>query len=110
MSHEPNTRSSGMKQDIQDTRTEFTQSLAALRGLMNKKFQSINNQLVNIKYDLTKNMEDIVNDLSKIKDAIIERQRAENLKLQQKVESLESRISKLETVCNKQDQYNRRNN
>ena len=36
--------------------------------------------------------------------------KAENLKLQQKVESLDSRISKLETVCNKQDQYNRRNN
>ena len=109
MSNEPNTRSSGMKQDIQDTRTEFTQSLAALRGLMNEKFQN-NNQLVDIKYDLTKNMEDIVNDiLSKIKDAIIERQRVENLKLQQKVESLESRISKLETDCNKQDQYNRRN-
>ena len=56
-------------------------------------------------------MEDIVNDsLSKIKDAIIEGLRAENLKLQQKIESLESRISKLETDCNKQDQYNKRNN
>ena len=48
--------------------------------------------------------------MSKVKDAIIERLRAENLKLQQKVESLESRISKLETNCNKHDQYNRRNN
>ena len=56
-------------------------------------------------------MEDIFNDsLSEVKDAIIEGLRAENLKLQQKVESLESRISKLETDCNKQDQYNRRNN
>ena len=111
MSNEPNTRSSGMKQDIEDTRTEFTQSLAALRGSMDEKFQSINSQLVNIKYDLTKNVENIVNDiLSKIKDAIIERRRAENLKLQQKVESLESRVSKLGTDCNKQDQYNRRNN
>ena len=32
------------------------------------------------------------------------------MKLQQKIESLESRISKLETDCNKQDHYNRRNN
>ena len=56
-------------------------------------------------------MEDIFNDsLSEVKDAIIEGLRAENLKLQQKVKSLESRISKLETDCNKQDQYNRRNN
>ena len=111
MSNEPNTRLSGTKQDIQDTRTEFTLSLAALRGSMDEKFQNINSQLVNIKYDLTKTMEDIVNNsLSKVKDAIIEGLKAGNLKLQQKVESLDSRISKLETDCNKQDQYNRRSN
>ena len=51
-----------MKQDIQDIKTEFTQSLAALRGSMDEKFQNVNTQLVNIKYDLTKNMENIVND------------------------------------------------
>ena len=51
-------------------------------------------------------MEDLVNDsLPKVKDAIIEALRAENLKLQQKVGSLNSRISKLKTDCNKQDQY-----
>ena len=56
-------------------------------------------------------MEDIVNhSLPKIKDAIIEGLKAENLKLQQKAESLESKISKLKTDCNKQHQYNRRNN
>ena len=48
--------------------------------------------------------------MSKVKDAIIEWLRAENLKLQRKVESLESRISKLETDCDKQDQYNRQIN
>ena len=59
-----------MKQDIQDTRTGFTESLATLHGSMDQKFESINSQLVNIKYDLTKNIED--NDsLSKVKDAII---------------------------------------
>ena len=74
-----------MKQDIQDKRTEFTQSLAAIRGSMDEKFQNINWQLFNIKYDLTKTMEDIVNDsLSKVKDAIIKELRAENLKRQQK--------------------------
>ena len=60
MSNEPNTRLSGMKQDIQDTRTEFTQSLAALHGSMDEQFQNINSQLVNIKYNLTKTMEDIM--------------------------------------------------
>ena len=48
--------------------------------------------------------------MSKIKYATIERLRAENVKVQKKVESLESRISKLEADCHKQDQYNRRNN
>ena len=56
-------------------------------------------------------MEDLVNDsLPKVKDPIIEALRAENLRLQQKVGSLNSRISKLKTDCNKQDQYNKRNN
>ena len=32
MPNEPNNRLSGMKQDIQNTRTGFTQSLAASRG------------------------------------------------------------------------------
>ena len=56
-------------------------------------------------------MEDIVNEsLSKVKDAIIEGLRAVNLKLQQKVEWLDCRISKFETDYDKQDQYNTRNN
>ena len=57
MSNETNTRLSGMKQDIQDTKTEFTQFLVALCGSMDKKFENINSQLINIKYDLTKKHE-----------------------------------------------------
>ena len=72
---------------------------------MDQNFENINSHLVNIRYELTKNMEDIVNDsLSKVKDAIIEGLRTQNLKLQHKVESLEIRISKLKTDCKKQDQ------
>ena len=57
---------------------------------MEHKFERINSQLVNIKYYLTKNMEDIFNDsFSKIKDEITEGLRAVNLKLQQNVEALE---------------------
>ena len=48
-------------------------------------------------------MEDILNDsLSKV-NAIIEGLAAEDVKLQQKVESSKSRISNLKTDCNKQD-------
>ena len=82
MSSEANTRLTGVKQDILDTRTKFTQSLAALHGSMDQNFENINSQLVNIQHELTKNMEYIVNDsLLKVKDAIIEGLRAENLKL-----------------------------
>ena len=48
MSTESNTRNSGIRQDILDTTTEFTQSLAALCGWMDQKFEDINSQLVNI--------------------------------------------------------------
>ena len=54
MSSEPNARLNGMKQDIQDTRTEFTRSLAALHGSIYQKFENINSQLVNIKYEKQK--------------------------------------------------------
>ena len=57
---------------------------------MDQKCENINSQLINIKYNLTKNREDIVNNsLPKVKDSIIEGLRAENLKLQQKVELIE---------------------
>ena len=72
-----------MKQDIKDVKTEFTQPLAALLGSMDQRFENINSQMINIKHDFTKTMEDIVTDsLSKVKDSINERLRAEYLKLQ----------------------------
>ena len=45
-----------------------------------------------------------------MKDSIIEALKAENLKLQQKVEKLENRISELESDLSKKDQNNRRSN
>ena len=61
-------------------------------------------QLIDIKDNLTKDVEDIVNDsLSKVEGAVIEGLKTENVKLHRNVESLESRISKLETNCNKED-------
>ena len=72
-----------MKQDIKDVKTEFTQPLAALLGSMDQRFENINSQMINIKHDFTKTMEDIVTDsLSKVKDSINEGLRAEYLKLQ----------------------------
>ena len=72
-----------MKQDIKDVKTEFTQPLAAFLGSMDQRFENINSQMINIKHDFTKTMEDIVTDsLSKVKDSINEGLRAEYLKLQ----------------------------
>ena len=48
MSNEPNTRLSGMKQDIQNTRTGFTQSLAPSHGSIDQKFDNINSQSINM--------------------------------------------------------------
>ena len=48
--------------------------------------------------------------LLEAKDSIIEALKAENLKLKQKVEKLENRISALESDLNKKDQYNLRKN
>ena len=60
--------------------------------------------MIDIKNNLTKNVKDIVNDsLSKVEGAVIEGLKTEYVKLHRNVESLESRISKLETNCNKED-------
>ena len=55
----------------------------------------------------------VADNLLEVKDSlynIIEALKAENLKLQQKVEKLETGIYELESDLNKKDQYNQRNN
>ena len=50
----------------------------------------------------------VTDSLPEVKDSIIEALKAENLKLQQKVEKLENRISEMESDLNKKDLYNRK--
>ena len=52
----------------------------------------------------------VADSLLEVKDSIIEALKTENLRLQQKVEKFENRISELESDLNKKDQYNQRNN
>ena len=60
---------------------------------------------------ILKNVAVIVADsILEMKYSNIRALKAENLKLQQKGEKLENRISKLESDLNKNDQYNQRNN
>ena len=107
MSESLNTRLGGMKQDILDFKNEFTSLIESLKSSIHEKFNLVNEQFDNIRTDLKKNVAVIVADsLLEVKNSIIEALKAENLKLQQKVEKLENRISELESDLKKKDQYN----
>ena len=100
-----------MKEDILDFKNEFTSSIESLKSSNDEKFNLVNEQFDNIRTDIKRNVAVIVADsLLEVKNSIIEALKAENLKLQQKVEKLENRISQVESDLNKKDQYNRRNN
>ena len=47
----------------------------------------------------------VADSLLEVKDSVTEALKTENLKLQQKVETFENRISELESDLNKKDQY-----
>ena len=80
-----------MKQDILELKNEFTSSIESLKSNIDEKFN-----IVNIRTDIKKNVVVIVAEgLIKVKDSIMEALKAENLKLQQKVEKLENAISEL---------------
>ena len=108
MSDSHNTRLGSMKQNILDFKYEFTSSTEALKSSIDENFNFVNEHFDNIKTDIKKNVPVIVADsFLEVKDSIIiEALQAENLKLQQKVEKLENRISELESDFNKKDQYN----
>ena len=86
-------------------------AIESLKSSTDEKFNFVNDQFDNIRINIKKDV--VVTDadsLFVVKDSIIEALKAENLKLQQKVEKLENRISELEFDLNKKNQYNRRNN
>ena len=86
-------------------------AIESLKSSTDEKFNFVNDQFDNIRIDIKKDV--VVTDadsLFVVKDSIIEALKAENLKLEQKVEKLENRISELEFDLNKKNQYNRRNN
>ena len=65
---------------------------------MDQKCENINSQLINIKYNLTKNREDIVNNsLPKVKDSIIEGLRGRKFEA-----SAKSRIKRADSLNLKQ--------
>ena len=67
--------------------------------------------MTDIRENFTKTVHDIVNEsISKVKDTIIKALKEGNSKLKMKCKNLEAKLSELEKVSNKQDQYTRRNN
>ena len=116
MSESHNIRLDGMKQDILEVKNEFTSSTESLKSGTDEKLNFANKQFDNIRTDINKKCGSYScwllysYCLLEAKDSIIEALKAENLKLKQKVEKLENRISALESDLNKKDQYNLRKN
>ena len=100
-----------MKYEILGINNVFIKSLDGLKSDMYSKFSRINTQLIMIKQNLNVNMEDLVPEsLSKMKDPIIKALRENNVKIHQRGENQENRISVLESDLNEQYQYNSCNN
>ena len=89
----------------------MSSAIESLKSSIDEKFNFVNDQFGNIRIDIKKDVAVTDADsLFVVKDSMVEALKAENLKLQQKVQKLENKISELEFDLNKKNQYNRRNN
>ena len=109
-----NTRLGGIKQDIQDFKSDFNSFLSSLKNEIQPKFDNINTRLNQIESNLESNITEQVNEgILSVKDSVITALRNDNKMLQVKVEILEKKKKKLaesEKSFNRLDQYNKRNN
>ena len=112
MTSEPdNTRLDGIKQDIQDFKSDFNSLLSSLKNEIQSKFENINTRLNQIESNLESNITEQVNkSILSVKDSIITALRDDNKMLQAKVEFLERKLAESEESFNRLGQYNRRNN
>ena len=75
-----------MKQEMSDMKNDFMKSLDSLELDTNNKFNNINDKLVTIKSGFKENMDDqVAENLSKIKDSIVEELQEESSILHQKI-------------------------
>ena len=106
-----NTRLGGIKQDIQDFKSDFNSLLSSLKDEIQSKFENINTRLNQIESNLESNITEQVNEsILSVKDSIITALRDDNKMLQINVEILEKKLAESEKSFNRLDQYNRRNN
>ena len=87
-----NTRLGGIKQDIQDFKSDFNSLLSSLKNGIQSKFDNINTRLNQIESNLESNITEQVNEgILSVKDSVITALRNDNKMLQVKVEILEKK-------------------
>ena len=102
-----NTRLGGIKQDIQDFKSDFNSLLSSLKNEIQSKFENINTAHNQIESNLESNItEQVDENILSAKDSL----RNDNKMFQAKVEFLEKKLVECAKSFNRQDQYNRRNN
>ena len=108
---EPNTRLSGVKQELFVFKSEFSSSFEKLKDIINVKFSDINARLDEIEKNVKNSVTEEVNEsLMRIKNPIIDALKEENLKLHNEVKKLEEQLLEIDQKNNHLDQYSRRNN
>ena len=87
-----NTRLGGIKQDIQDFKSDFNSILSGLKNEIQSKFENVNTRLNQIESNLENNIIDQVNgSIMSVKESLITALKDENKMLQVKVEILEKK-------------------
>ena len=108
---EPNTRLSGVKQELLVFKSEFSSSFEKLKDIITVKFSDINARLDEIEKNVKNSVTEEVNEsLMRIKNPIIDALKEENLKLHNEVKKLEEQLLEIDQKNNHLDQYSRRNN
>ena len=103
---EPNTRPSGVKQELSVFKSEFSSSFEKLKDSITVKFSDINARLDEIEKNIKKSVTEEVNEsIMSIKNTIIDALKEENLKLQNKVKKLEEQLLEIDQKNNHLDQY-----
>ena len=100
---EPNTRLSGVKQELSVFKSEFSSSFEKLKDSITSKFSDIDARLDEV-------TEEVNESIMSIKNTIIDALKEENLKLQNKVKKIEEQLLEADQKNNHLDQYSRRNN
>ena len=111
VSESHNKRLGGIKQDIQDFKSDFNSLLSSFKNEIQSKFENINTRLNQIESNLEYNITEQVNkSILSVKDSIITALRDDNKMLLAKVEFLQKKLVESRKSFNRLEQHNRRNN